>query len=29
VRGRPSEAERERVALDWRAALVARALLGS
>jgi hypothetical protein len=29
LRGRPSEAERERAALDWRAALVARALLGS
>ncbi|OLS99652.1 hypothetical protein BJF90_38850 [Pseudonocardia sp. CNS-004] len=29
VRGRPSEAEKERAALDWRAALVARALLGS
>jgi len=27
VRGRPSEAERERAALDWRAALVAEALL--
>lgn len=29
LRGRPSEAEKERAALDWRAALVARALLGS
>jgi hypothetical protein len=28
LRGRPSEAEKERAALDWRAALVARALLG-
>jgi hypothetical protein len=28
VRGRPSEAEQERAALDWRAALVAEALLG-
>jgi Family of unknown function (DUF5995) len=28
VRGRPSEAEKERAALDWRAALVAEALLG-
>jgi hypothetical protein len=27
VRGRPSEAEKERAALDWRAALVAEALL--
>jgi hypothetical protein len=27
LRGRPSEAEKERAALDWRAALVARALL--
>ncbi|TWF74468.1 hypothetical protein FHX44_11349 [Pseudonocardia hierapolitana] len=29
LRGRPSEAEKERAAMDWRAALVARALLGS
>jgi hypothetical protein len=29
VRGRPSEAAKERAALDWRAALVARALLGA
>jgi hypothetical protein len=29
LRGRPSEVEKERAALDWRAALVARALLGS
>jgi hypothetical protein len=29
MRGRPLEAEKERAALDWRAALVARALLGS
>lgn len=29
LRGRPTEAEKERAALDWRAALVARALLGS
>ncbi len=28
LRGRPSEAEKERAAMDWRAALVARALLG-
>jgi hypothetical protein len=28
VRGRPSVAERERIALDWRTALVARTLLG-
>ena len=27
VRGRPSEAEREQAALDWRAALIARGLL--
>jgi hypothetical protein len=29
VRGRPSEAERDRDALDWRAALVARGLLAT
>jgi Family of unknown function (DUF5995) len=29
LRGRPSETEKERAALDWRAALVARALLGN
>jgi hypothetical protein len=29
VRGRPSEAEEERAAMDWRAGLVARGLLAT